>query len=202
MNKKFVALTTIAILSITACTAADDTEPVAQTQTQTQTQTSSPTPTPTPEPPSDKDNDGVPDDQDFRPKNPDIQTEEQWDKDGDGVPNTKDAFPNNAKFSSDKDGDRVPDSKDYAPENPDVQKQRDVDADLDGVLDVDDYYPNDPSQWEYVEPEPVVVAEPEPASVYYDNCTAARDAGGAPVYRGDPGYGSHLDRDGDGVGCE
>lgn len=41
-----------------------------------------------------------------------------------------------------------------------------------------------------------------PASVYYANCTAARAAGAAPVYRGEPGYGSHLDRDNDGVGCE
>jgi micrococcal nuclease len=34
------------------------------------------------------------------------------------------------------------------------------------------------------------------------NCTEAREAGAAPVYRGDPGYGPHLDRDGDGIGCE
>ncbi|MCX4515001.1 excalibur calcium-binding domain-containing protein [Streptomyces sp. NBC_01619] len=39
-------------------------------------------------------------------------------------------------------------------------------------------------------------------SVYYRNCDAARDAGAAPVRRGDPGYGRHLDRDGDGVACE
>ncbi|MCX4231746.1 excalibur calcium-binding domain-containing protein [Streptomyces ortus] len=46
-------------------------------------------------------------------------------------------------------------------------------------------------------------AEPPPdANVYYENCDAARDAGAAPVYRGDPGYGPHLDRDGDGVACE
>ncbi|MGY1496062.1 excalibur calcium-binding domain-containing protein [Streptomyces sp. QTS52] len=38
--------------------------------------------------------------------------------------------------------------------------------------------------------------------VYYQNCTAARAAGAAPVHVGDPGYGRHLDRDGDGVGCE
>lgn len=38
--------------------------------------------------------------------------------------------------------------------------------------------------------------------VYYDNCAAARAAGAAPVRVGDPGYGRHLDRDGDGVGCE
>lgn len=36
----------------------------------------------------------------------------------------------------------------------------------------------------------------------YRNCTAARAAGAAPVYADDPGYGRHLDRDGDGVGCE
>lgn len=36
----------------------------------------------------------------------------------------------------------------------------------------------------------------------YRNCTEARAAGAAPVKRTDPGYGTHLDRDGDGVGCE
>jgi hypothetical protein len=41
-----------------------------------------------------------------------------------------------------------------------------------------------------------------PADVYYKNCAAVRAAGAAPIRRGDPGYASHLDRDGDGVGCE
>lgn len=36
----------------------------------------------------------------------------------------------------------------------------------------------------------------------FANCSAARAAGAAPVRRGDPGYGPHLDRDGDGIGCE
>ena len=36
----------------------------------------------------------------------------------------------------------------------------------------------------------------------YANCSEARAAGAAPVRQGDPGYGRHLDRDGDGVGCE
>lgn len=36
----------------------------------------------------------------------------------------------------------------------------------------------------------------------YANCSEARAAGAAPVRRGQPGYGSHLDRDNDGVGCE
>jgi len=39
-------------------------------------------------------------------------------------------------------------------------------------------------------------------SVYYKNCDAARAAGAAPVHAGDPGYAKHLDRDGDGIGCE
>ncbi len=33
-------------------------------------------------------------------------------------------------------------------------------------------------------------------------CTQARADGAAPVYAGQPGYGPHLDRDGDGIGCE
>lgn len=36
----------------------------------------------------------------------------------------------------------------------------------------------------------------------YQNCAAAHAAGAAPLYRGDPGYRSQLDRDGDGVACE
>lgn len=55
--------------------------------------------------------------------------------------------------------------------------------------------------------EPVPFAAPQQAGsgaapAYFANCTAAREAGAAPVYAGDPGYGRHLDRDGDGVGCE
>jgi Excalibur calcium-binding domain/Protein of unknown function (DUF1524) len=48
--------------------------------------------------------------------------------------------------------------------------------------------------------------QPAPASpagvTYYANCTAVRAAGAAPIHRGDPGYASKLDRDGDGIGCE
>lgn len=39
-------------------------------------------------------------------------------------------------------------------------------------------------------------------SGYYANCSAARAAGAAPLYAGQPGYSSKLDRDGDGVACE
>lgn len=38
--------------------------------------------------------------------------------------------------------------------------------------------------------------------VYYRSCAEARAAGAAPLKAGDPGYGRHLDRDGDGVACE
>ena len=50
-------------------------------------------------------------------------------------------------------------------------------------------------------PVPAPVPAP-PASVYYANCDAVRAAGAAPIHRGDPGYASKLDRDGDGIGCE
>lgn len=36
----------------------------------------------------------------------------------------------------------------------------------------------------------------------YANCAAARKAGAAPLHRGDPGYSTKLDRDGDGVACD
>lgn len=65
------------------------------------------------------------------------------------------------------------------------------------------------------EPAPVYIAEPEPeyvppapaaaavpSYVSYANCAAVRAAGAAPIYAGDPGYSSKLDRDGDGLGCE
>ncbi|MCE5288188.1 MAG: DUF1524 domain-containing protein [Nocardiaceae bacterium] len=37
---------------------------------------------------------------------------------------------------------------------------------------------------------------------FYKNCAAAKAAGAAPLHRGDPGYRTALDRDGDGVACE
>ncbi|MGX5628715.1 excalibur calcium-binding domain-containing protein [Bacillus thuringiensis] len=40
------------------------------------------------------------------------------------------------------------------------------------------------------------------SSAYYKNCAAVRAAGKAPLHKGQPGYDSHLDRDGDGVACE
>ncbi|WP_243757528.1 DUF1524 domain-containing protein [Allobranchiibius sp. GilTou38] len=56
----------------------------------------------------------------------------------------------------------------------------------------------------YTSPLPLVptTTAPQPADVYYANCAAARAAGAAPLYRGQPGYRSGLDRDDDGVACE
>jgi hypothetical protein len=56
----------------------------------------------------------------------------------------------------------------------------------------------------YVAPKysaPAPESNTQPTATYYKNCSAARAAGAAPVYVGQPGYGGYLDRDGDGVGC-
>ena len=59
------------------------------------------------------------------------------------------------------------------------------------------------------EPEPVSEepAPPAPAPAPaparpFTSCAQAREAGAAPLYRGDPGYSPRLDRDKDGVACE
>ena len=51
-------------------------------------------------------------------------------------------------------------------------------------------------------PAPTTTAAPTTAGVYYANCDEARAAGAAPISRGEPGYRSGLDRDGDGVACD
>ncbi|MEX5713462.1 excalibur calcium-binding domain-containing protein [Parafrankia sp. FMc6] len=45
-------------------------------------------------------------------------------------------------------------------------------------------------------------ANDNPPAVYYANCSEVKAAGAAPIRRGDPGYSSKLDRDGDGIACE
>lgn len=45
-------------------------------------------------------------------------------------------------------------------------------------------------------------SEAADTSVTYANCAAVREAGKAPLHRGEPGYSTALDRDGDGVACE
>ncbi|MDQ4010494.1 MAG: excalibur calcium-binding domain-containing protein [Actinomycetota bacterium] len=61
-----------------------------------------------------------------------------------------------------------------------------------------------------VAPQPVIPqpVTPQPDNdssghgAYYQNCTAVRAAGAAPIRRGEPGYRSELDRDDDGIACE
>jgi hypothetical protein len=48
-------------------------------------------------------------------------------------------------------------------------------------------------------PEQIAAIE---ASAYYPNCDAAREAGAAPIYRGQPGYREGMDGDSDGIACE
>ena len=64
----------------------------------------------------------------------------------------------------------------------------------------------EPAQEEPAQPEAPAQepqSEPEaPADAYYANCTEAKAAGAAPLYRGDPGYRAKLDGDHDGVACE
>lgn len=53
-----------------------------------------------------------------------------------------------------------------------------------------------------VETPPAATEAPAQTNVYYQNCTAVRNAGAAPIYPGDPGWQSKFDRDNDGIGCE
>lgn len=41
-----------------------------------------------------------------------------------------------------------------------------------------------------------------PDNVSYKSCAEVKAAGKAPLYKGDPGYSTKLDRDGDGIACE
>ena len=107
----------------------------------------SPSSSPEPEPvaetePVDTDGDGVNDDEDVRPKDPKVRTEDDIDTDKDGAPDYKDAFPKEPKYSKDTDGDGVADQLDAFPKDAEYSK----DADGDGVADAADAFPNDPSR--------------------------------------------------------
>ena len=45
-------------------------------------------------------------------------------------------------------------------------------------------------------------SRPPQAGDQWQGCNAARAAGTAPIYSDEPGYGSHMDGDNDGVACE
>lgn len=53
-----------------------------------------------------------------------------------------------------------------------------------------------------VDPEERARVEALMATVQYAGCNEVRAAGKAPLYYGEPGYGEHMDGDGDGVACE
>lgn len=78
------------------------------------------------------------------------------------------------------------------------EPKEDPAADVNNEVDTSD--DDDTQRAQFFAPAP---EQPAPAqSAYYPNCAAARSAGAAPLYAGDPGYSSKLDRDGDGVACE
>ncbi|MCM3441423.1 excalibur calcium-binding domain-containing protein [Metabacillus halosaccharovorans] len=45
-------------------------------------------------------------------------------------------------------------------------------------------------------------AQQQASNVYYKNCDAVRAAGADPIRKGEPGYSTKLDRDGDGIACD
>lgn len=49
---------------------------------------------------------------------------------------------------------------------------------------------------------PAAPRERSAPAVYYRNCNAARAAGAAPIYIGQPGFRPELDGDSDGIACE
>ena len=62
-----------------------------------------------------------------------------------------------------------------------------------------------PAQEQPAQEQPAQEPQSEPeeqARTYYANCTEAKAAGAAPLYRGEPGYRDKLDRDHDGIACE
>lgn len=70
-----------------------------------------------------------------------------------------------------------------------------------GIWSIEDYA----SDKGYDDSKAQTSAEPKPSrneEVYYAKCAEVRTAGKAPLHRGDPGYRSALDGDGDGVACE
>ncbi|MFE9776423.1 excalibur calcium-binding domain-containing protein [Streptomyces sp. NPDC005931] len=93
------------------------------------------------------------------------------------------------------------DAESTPPSSPDVREQPTADTELPAaptVTETETVTEEETTGDETREPAPSTSA----ADVYYDNCDEARAAGDAPLHAGDPGYGPHLDRDGDGVACE
>ncbi len=154
-----ISLAVVVVLAIIGSFAPDDAKPAAtgsagaddtsqataETDEAPTSVTASPTPVSEPEPepePADTDGDGTNDEDDVRPKDPEVQTEDDIDTDGDGVADYQDDFPKDAEYSKDSDGDSVPDRFDAFPKDPEYSK----DTDSDGVADAKDAFPSDPSK--------------------------------------------------------
>ena len=122
--------------------ATDSPAAVADSDTEAESQTEAePVVEPEPEP-VDTDGDGTNDEDDARPEDAKIQTEDDIDSDGDGVADYQDDFPKNPEYSKDTDGDSVPDALDAFPKDPEYSK----DTDGDRVADAADAFPSDPSR--------------------------------------------------------
>lgn len=93
---------------------------------------------PTIPPITDSDGDGVNDDVDAFPNDPN----ETHDTDNDGVGDNADAFPSDPSEHVDSDGDGIGDNEDLYPNDPTETK----DSDGDGVGDNADVFPNDPTE--------------------------------------------------------
>ncbi|MFC4597396.1 excalibur calcium-binding domain-containing protein [Cohnella hongkongensis] len=50
--------------------------------------------------------------------------------------------------------------------------------------------------------QPATASPKDAGDALYPNCAAVREAGKAPIRKGEPGYSARLDRDGDGIACE
>jgi len=87
----------------------------------------------------DSDGDGVPDDEDVFPDDPN-----EWaDSDGDGYGDNGDVFPDDPNEWADSDGDGYGDNGDVFPDDPNEW----VDSDGDGYGDNGDVFPDDPEEW-------------------------------------------------------
>ena len=84
----------------------------------------------------DSDGDGIRDDVDDFPNNPN----ETVDTDGDGVGDNSDMFPNDPNETIDSDGDGIGDNSDMFPNDP----YETIDSDGDGIGDNSDMFPSDP----------------------------------------------------------
>ena len=154
---------------------------------------------------NDDDEDGVPNDLDDFPSDP----EESLDSDGDGIgnnadlnddtvngeddiyPDANDAFPTDRSRAGDHDSDGVDSIDDAFPQDPTEW----ADNDSDGVGDNQDVFDNDPNEWADTDGDGLGDNEADPYPNDTDNDSYSNDVDDFPL---DPN--ESLDTDGDGVG--